>query len=820
MNDRLATLALSLGVGFLLALAAVLMFGCNTTPETNQSFAAEESLCDTYCGPHGDKLLICHVPPGDLEETHTLCVGSRLVPDHLEHGDYCGECEDEPEPEPDDGACDAPEDCTTCESDCGTCPPVCGDGICERENCETCPLDCGACSPVCGDGVCESGEDCENCAIDCGDCPPVCGDETCNGAETCETCPLDCGDCGPVCGDTLCEESETCSGCPADCGECPPVCGDGVCEGGEDCRTCRSDCGACPPVCGDDECEAGERCDTCASDCGRCSPVCGDGVCEESCEGCPQDCGVCVPTDSVDPGPVAPEPDRTFSGGKLLGCSTGGSISARGAFLLLGVCLLFAGHHLRKRKLFFAAAFAFVTAGFIYAAEAQNIGTERFEANADDNGVINIKGALLPPVDSFGFHFWLGYANDTLVIHENGSRTGNLVGDTVGGSLGAFFSPSYRLQLYLDLPYGGWMGPDLEGTQIGDPRVGAKFQLLDQEVHKLINVAIGGEATLPLASGDYLGERGTALSPYLALGADIESFRVGANLGYTLREQTQLEDLRVDDEIFARIGGTYGWERNQLGLSLNYTTSATGPINGGNRDYSELMLGYDRFYYDGLSSFVVTGVGLNEGYGAPDWRLLAGVRWAYTSPTPAPAPVCGALGGPQCIPETEPTPEPEPAPKPEPKPQKIPLLVETDVHFELGSAVVPPLYRPYLVEVAESVVEYHKVYPDAGFLVMVEGHTDAIDTQEYNLDLGERRALAVIQVLKENGVPLELVRMITKGKSDPRATNRTEAGRAMNRRVDVYLVEETPDTNHFHKRYFNDPAPELYDGRGELPQFE
>ncbi len=46
------------------------------------------------CGNNGNKVLICHVPPGNPDNAHTICISPNAVPDHFANheGDHCGEC--------------------------------------------------------------------------------------------------------------------------------------------------------------------------------------------------------------------------------------------------------------------------------------------------------------------------------------------------------------------------------------------------------------------------------------------------------------------------------------------------------------------------------------------------------------------------------------------------------------------------------------------------------------------------------------------------------------------------------------------------------
>jgi outer membrane protein OmpA-like peptidoglycan-associated protein len=74
-----------------------------------------------------------------------------------------------------------------------------------------------------------------------------------------------------------------------------------------------------------------------------------------------------------------------------------------------------------------------------------------------------------------------------------------------------------------------------------------------------------------------------------------------------------------------------------------------------------------------------------------------------------------------------------------------------------------------------------------------EGHTDSVGSEEFNLALSQRRADAVKEVLTAKGVSPE--RILTKGygKQFPVASNDTESGRQLNRRVEVLILNEGVD---------------------------
>ncbi len=75
-----------------------------------------------------------------------------------------------------------------------------------------------------------------------------------------------------------------------------------------------------------------------------------------------------------------------------------------------------------------------------------------------------------------------------------------------------------------------------------------------------------------------------------------------------------------------------------------------------------------------------------------------------------------------------------------------------------------------------------------GLKVRVEGHTDDSGNTNANLKLAENRAKAVRDELVRLGLPLKLFTLAVLGSAEPIATNTTEEGRALNRRVEIELV--------------------------------
>jgi outer membrane protein OmpA-like peptidoglycan-associated protein len=113
-------------------------------------------------------------------------------------------------------------------------------------------------------------------------------------------------------------------------------------------------------------------------------------------------------------------------------------------------------------------------------------------------------------------------------------------------------------------------------------------------------------------------------------------------------------------------------------------------------------------------------------------------------------------------------------------------VVETAVHFGFNKDNLTKDAREAIDQLAASVAT------TKGYIITVEGATDSVGTSEYNYDLSQRRANAVIQYLAaEKSVPAYKIYLIGLGKDKPVETNKTRDGRAKNRRVDIRLMTNT-----------------------------
>ncbi|MCB1007292.1 MAG: OmpA family protein [Acidobacteria bacterium] len=73
--------------------------------------------------------------------------------------------------------------------------------------------------------------------------------------------------------------------------------------------------------------------------------------------------------------------------------------------------------------------------------------------------------------------------------------------------------------------------------------------------------------------------------------------------------------------------------------------------------------------------------------------------------------------------------------------------------------------------------------------IEIQGHTDNIGGEEYNYQLGEKRAEAVRRYLSLKGVPLHRMSVISYGEMEPVTDNKTREGRSANRRVVLVVLK-------------------------------
>ena len=129
-----------------------------------------------------------------------------------------------------------------------------------------------------------------------------------------------------------------------------------------------------------------------------------------------------------------------------------------------------------------------------------------------------------------------------------------------------------------------------------------------------------------------------------------------------------------------------------------------------------------------------------------------------------------------------PAPAPAPAPVVAPVPTSEKVSYSADAFFDFDKAVLKPAGKASLDDLSSKLSGINLE------VIIAVGHTDSIGTDAYNQKLSIRRAEAVKAYLQSKGVEANRIYTEGKGEKQPVADNKTTAGRAKNRRVEIEVV--------------------------------
>lgn len=305
---------------------------------------------------------------------------------------------------------------------------------------------------------------------------------------------------------------------------------------------------------------------------------------------------------------------------------------------------------------------------------------------------------------------------------------------------------------------------------IGDVRLDLKFRLLRS---KYVGMALvpyinfpTGKSTVFAGEGDFTGGGRFVLDfdPH-------ERVKIGFNAGYQYkpsndpgRKGITIRGTRIDDEISFGAGlNIRAHERLDIIAEgvvstiardfFKHRTSTPAEANGAFRVHAT----------KGLDVTLGGGAGLTPGVGAPDFRAFLGLNYTHR--------------------REEVQPEPEPVRPVERKAKKI--VITQVINFDFDRATI----KPSSFGILDEVVSILRANPQVR-LVRIEGHTDSIGSDAYNMRLSQRRANSVREYLVRRGI--EPSRLVAEGygESRPLTSNATAAGRAQNRRTEFNVLEQ------------------------------
>lgn len=114
---------------------------------------------------------------------------------------------------------------------------------------------------------------------------------------------------------------------------------------------------------------------------------------------------------------------------------------------------------------------------------------------------------------------------------------------------------------------------------------------------------------------------------------------------------------------------------------------------------------------------------------------------------------------------------------------QLKLNIPSDISFDINSAVIKPNLRPILDQFAQGLANQPNTE------VRIIGHTDSTGSDAINNPLSVNRAASARNYLVSRGVSGQRIQIDGRGSYEPIADNYTEAGRAKNRRIEMFLAE-------------------------------
>jgi outer membrane protein OmpA-like peptidoglycan-associated protein len=398
------------------------------------------------------------------------------------------------------------------------------------------------------------------------------------------------------------------------------------------------------------------------------------------------------------------------------------------------------------------------------------------------------------------------------------------------GSIGLFGWAELGVHLPLQMIYSGDDFP-LSGSLLsasagfGDLRLVPKAALFRHGTaasHVLVGLAL--PMSFPTGDAEALrGAGGFTLGPRLLVALHRDRLGFGANLGYQWRAEHP-DGIPWGDELALSLMASYEVTPDRLQVQ--------GEIFGGKQvrtetDGADLTL-------EGLLGLIVrptpslglhlgAGLGLHDGIGAPDFRLVAGVRFSHGVSTrhgfgdadrdgildkddgcPTEAEDADDFRDDDGCPEIDndldgvldasdecPDMPEEAGGDGDGCPSRTfvrfldgQIEIFGKVQFKLGSAELDRKSGPLLDQIAAAM----RANPQA-HTIRIEGHTDDLGDAGFNQRLSEDRAANVRRALIDRGVDKGRLETRGLGETQPAAPNASPAGRAKNRRVEFLIVE-------------------------------
>lgn len=414
--------------------------------------------------------------------------------------------------------------------------------------------------------------------------------------------------------------------------------------------------------------------------------------------------------------------------------------------------------------------------------------------NPTTNGLdfVTVHGSetLKPCIVNMGF--FLNYAANSLTYSNNTaaiSRGQKRSDKTLGADFSAGMGITDRWDFGINIPAvidqsvsdNGYTASFDRGG-ITEIKANTKYRLLGDDnggVAAILSVNIN-----TIEDNPFFG-RGAGPTWNFELAADTvvnNKWALAVNAGYRRREQGNpiagVPFVPMDDQIIYGVAGSYLFSAidSKLILELYGASAAKSVERGTERALTalEALLGLKHDYSRNMALHFGFTKQVDAALGGPDWRLYAGMNFAF-------GPICNDKP-PEVVKVTEPPPPPPAEPVPdEVYTLNVELIFKHDSD-QIGLSHIEPLDR------------FIQGLISQGFeRIVIDGHTDSIGHPEYNIGLSVRRARRVLDYMVEkHKVDRKKLSSEGYGMSKPVADNGNFQGRQKNRRVEFRVWKDKP----------------------------
>jgi outer membrane protein OmpA-like peptidoglycan-associated protein len=276
---------------------------------------------------------------------------------------------------------------------------------------------------------------------------------------------------------------------------------------------------------------------------------------------------------------------------------------------------------------------------------------------------------------------------------------------------------------------------------------------------------------------------------------DVWGLKLGGNIGYRMKQPGDpIPDSPIeptDDQLIASVASSYFLESLNSKLIVEVfgarpAKKSESSVADRQKSSLEGLGGIKHFITDNLALHAGGGTELIHGAFSPDWRIYAGINWTLSSEVKAQEEeqhiqIIERKENSLVVQDRFESKDVSKVPI-----EKGEITVNFGkIYFEVNSATN---LLPGAEKTLQLLVDYVKKPPPVTKIV-VEGHTDSMGSDVYNLDLSVRRAQTIRNILISHyGLDPHTVDAIGYGETRPIADNGNFQGRQDNRRVDFRIV--------------------------------